>query len=228
MTQLGRPWRPDAQVLYRESTLNATVKTAQPWTDMSGNTWRNARFQPRQLSTARSTLIRSHAADGFAAGTTGGAGGQTVTATTYADLVRYASSSTAYTIKVDRAITVTPYGTEIKVASNKTIIGVGTAGQIVNGGFNLTDVSNVIIRNLTIRDTRMADDDPGDDGYDYDGIQVDASRNVWIDHNTILRMNDGLIDLRKDSTNITVSWNRLGENNKAFGIGWTTNVTART
>nr|WP_218008117.1 pectinesterase family protein [Herbidospora sakaeratensis] len=44
-TQLGRPWRPDAQVLYRESTLSATIRTAQPWTDMSGNTWQNARFR---------------------------------------------------------------------------------------------------------------------------------------------------------------------------------------
>ncbi|WP_305789666.1 pectinesterase family protein [Symbioplanes lichenis] len=43
-TQLGRPWRPDAQVLYRESSLSATIKTAEPWTDMSGNVWENARF----------------------------------------------------------------------------------------------------------------------------------------------------------------------------------------
>jgi pectinesterase len=43
-THLGRPWRPDAQVLYRESTLDAVVRTAQPWTDMSGNLWQNARF----------------------------------------------------------------------------------------------------------------------------------------------------------------------------------------
>jgi pectin methylesterase-like acyl-CoA thioesterase len=43
-TNLGRPWRPDAQVLYRESTLDAVVKTSQPWTDMSGNLWQNARF----------------------------------------------------------------------------------------------------------------------------------------------------------------------------------------
>lgn len=43
-TQLGRPWRPDGQVLYRESTLGATVKTSQPWTDMSGNPWQGARF----------------------------------------------------------------------------------------------------------------------------------------------------------------------------------------
>jgi pectin methylesterase-like acyl-CoA thioesterase len=43
-TQLGRPWGADAQVLFRETSLSATIKTAQPWTDMSGNTWQNARF----------------------------------------------------------------------------------------------------------------------------------------------------------------------------------------
>jgi pectinesterase len=43
-TQLGRPWRPDAQVLYRESALSATIATGQPWIDMSSNSWKNARF----------------------------------------------------------------------------------------------------------------------------------------------------------------------------------------
>ncbi|MET8153822.1 pectinesterase family protein [Actinoplanes sp. NPDC049668] len=43
-TQLGRPWGPNAQVLYRESSLSGTIATAQPWTDMSSNSWRNARF----------------------------------------------------------------------------------------------------------------------------------------------------------------------------------------
>jgi pectin methylesterase-like acyl-CoA thioesterase len=47
---LGRPWHPSgdpnavAQVLYRESTLGAHIKTGGPWTDMSGFSWRNARF----------------------------------------------------------------------------------------------------------------------------------------------------------------------------------------
>jgi pectinesterase len=47
---LGRPWHPSgdpnavAQVVYRESTLGAHIKTAGPWTDMSGFSWRNARF----------------------------------------------------------------------------------------------------------------------------------------------------------------------------------------
>ncbi|MFF5333285.1 RICIN domain-containing protein [Streptomyces sp. NPDC013181] len=173
----------------------------------------------------------SDKADGFAStggGTTGGAAGATVTVKTYADLVKYAGAAEPYTIKVAGAITVTPYGREIPVKSDKTLIGVGTSGQIVNGGFFLgAGTHNVIIRNLTIRDTRMAEDDPDDKDYDYDGIQMDTADHIWIDHNRIQRMNDGLIDSRKDTSYLTVSWNELGEVNKAFGIGWTENVTAR-
>jgi pectate lyase len=166
--------------------------------------------------------------DGFAQGVTGGAGGQTVTVTNQAQLNQYVTSSSPYVIRVAGAITISPKGTELRVASNKTIIGVGTSGHIVGGGFFLAaGVSNVIIRNLTIRDTLMPDDDPGDDSYDYDAIQMDTASRIWIDHNRLSRMNDGLIDSRKDTTNLTVSWNHLVDNNKTFGIGWTDNVTAR-
>ena len=44
VTYLGRPWGAAAQVTYRESVLSATIKVAQPWTDMSSNSWQNARF----------------------------------------------------------------------------------------------------------------------------------------------------------------------------------------
>ncbi|MFB4422330.1 RICIN domain-containing protein [Streptomyces sp. QL37] len=173
----------------------------------------------------------SDKADGFAStggGTTGGAAGTTVTVKNYADLVKYATATEPYVIKVAAAITVTPYGHEIPVKSDKTLIGVGTSGEIVGGGFFLgTGVHNVIIRNLTIRDTRMTEDDPDDKDYDYDGIQMDTADHIWIDHNRIERMNDGLIDSRKDTSYLTVSWNVMGEQNKAFGIGWTDNVTAR-
>jgi pectin methylesterase-like acyl-CoA thioesterase len=47
-TQLGRPWGASAQVLYRESSLSATIATAQPWIDMSSNSWKNARFYEYQ------------------------------------------------------------------------------------------------------------------------------------------------------------------------------------
>ncbi|MFD7819152.1 pectinesterase family protein [Streptomyces sp. NPDC059785] len=55
-TQLGRPWRANAQVLYRESTLSATIATAQPWTDMSTNSWKNARFLEYRNTGAGATV----------------------------------------------------------------------------------------------------------------------------------------------------------------------------
>ncbi|XVU20984.1 RICIN domain-containing protein [Actinoplanes sp. CA-054009] len=170
----------------------------------------------------------SNTADGFAQGTTGGAGGTTVTVSTYADLLKYATATAPYVIRVNGTITYPTYGSELRVTSNKTIVGVGTTGRIKAGGFFLgTGVRNVIIRNLTIGDTAVASDDPDDKDFDYDGIQMDTASNVWIDHNTFTNINDGYIDSRIDTTNVTVSWNKMGNHNKTFGIGWTTNVTAR-
>ncbi|GAA4925347.1 RICIN domain-containing protein [Actinoplanes utahensis] len=169
--------------------------------------------------------------DGFAStggGTTGGAAGATVTVTNLADLTKYVTATEPYVIKVGGPITITPKGTELKVKSNKTIVGAGTKGEIVGGGFFLgAGVRNVIIRNLTIRDTQMTEDDPDDKTYDYDAIQMDTADHIWIDHNKITRMNDGMIDSRKDTSYLTVSWNVLDTGNKAFGIGWTENVTSR-
>jgi pectate lyase len=191
------------------------------FTDLNG--WN----QQWQMVRMGSSAPYSNVPDGFAQGTTGGAGGQTVTVTNQSQLNQYVTASAPYIIRVSGTITLSPKGTELRVASNKTIVGAGTNATIVGGGFFLNGVRNVIIRNLTIRDTLMPDDDPGDDAYDYDAIQIDSSSNIWIDHNRLTRMNDGLLDSRHDTTNITVSWNQFWENNKTFGIGWTSNVTAR-
>ncbi|MGW7252970.1 pectinesterase family protein [Streptomyces sp. NPDC054834] len=171
-------------------------------------------------------------ADGFASvnalgqnGTYGGRDGKTVTVRTLADLEKYATATEPYVIVVAATIDMDPVGKEIKVQSNKTIVGSGTSGQIVGGGFFLGQgVHNVIIRNLTIRDTYQGT--WNDKEHDYDGIQMDGAHHVWIDHNDIRHMADGLIDSRKDTTYLTVSWNKLSQDNKAFGIGWTDNVTA--
>jgi len=158
-------------------------------------------------------------------GTTGGGSGPTVTVTSLSALTSAASSSTQQTVRINGNFTCSA---DVKVASNKTIIGVGTTGRIKAGGFFLgTGVRNVIIRNLTIGDTAVASDDPDDKDFDYDGIQMDTADHVWIDHNTFTNINDGYIDSRIDTTNVTVSWNVMGNHNKTFGIGWTSNVTAR-
>ncbi|MGW0934161.1 pectinesterase family protein [Streptomyces sp. NPDC002666] len=196
----------------------------------------NGATQPRNApypaSSAASPVRADEAADGFASvdalgqnGTYGGRGGETVTVRTLADLERYATAAEPYVIVVAAAITMDPKGKEIKVASDKTIIGSGTSGHIVGGGFFLGQgVHNVIIRNLTIRDSYAGT--WNDKEHDWDAIQMDGAHHVWIDHNDLRNMADGLIDSRKDTTYLTVSWNRLQHDNKAFGIGWTENTTA--
>ncbi|WP_105974074.1 pectinesterase family protein [Streptomyces geranii] len=171
-------------------------------------------------------------ANGFASvnalgqnGTYGGRDGKTVTVTTLADLEKYATATEPYIIVVAATINMNPVGKEIKVQSDKTLIGAGTSGQIVGGGFFLGQgVHNVIIRNLTIRDAYQGV--WNDKEHDFDAIQMDGAHHVWIDHNDLRHMADGLIDSRKDTTYLTVSWNKLSQENKAFGIGWTDNTTA--
>ncbi|MFE2216769.1 pectinesterase family protein [Streptomyces canus] len=186
--------------------------------------------QPRASATTAAPAWATATADGFASvnalgqnGTYGGRDGQIVTVKTLADLEKYATASEPYVIVVAATITMDPVGKEIKVQSNKTIVGSGTSGQIVGGGFFLgSGVHNVIIRNLTIRDAYQGV--WNDKEHDFDAIQMDGAHHVWIDHNDLRHMADGLIDVRKDSTYVTVSWNKLSQDNKAFGIGWTENV----
>jgi pectate lyase len=199
-----------ARMQFSFTYVSGSTTTAPPTT--GGRTW-------------------SDTADGFAStggGTTGGAAGATVTVSTYADLLKYATATEPYTIRLATKIVVPTFGYEIRVTSNKTLIGVGRSGEIAHGGiFLAAGVHNVVIRNLTIGDTEVASDDPDDKDFDYDGIQMDTADHVWIDHNLITKTNDGLIDSRKDTSYLTVSWNVLSDHNKAFGIGWTDNVTAR-
>ncbi|MFF9487176.1 pectinesterase family protein [Streptomyces sp. NPDC014676] len=187
----------------------------------------------QQASAATATAAPAWAtatADGFASvdalgqrGTYGGRDGRTVTVRTQADLEKYATAAEPYVIVVAGTITTNPVGKEIKVASDKTIVGSGTSGHIVGGGFFLGQgVHNVIIRNLTIRDAYQGV--WNDKEHDFDAVQMDGAHHVWIDHNDLRNMADGLIDVRKDSTYVTVSWNRMSHNNKTFGIGWTENV----
>ncbi len=162
------------------------------------------------------------------AGTTGGAAGRTVTASTLEQHTSYAAAAEPLVVRVRGSIKVEPFGSMISVGSDKTIIGAGAGAELVGGGLYLKGVRNVIVRNLTIRDSYVAGDwDGKNPTNDNDGIRVDASSHVWIDHNRIERVGDGLVDLRKDSDLITVSWNVFGDANKALGIGWTPNVVTR-
>ncbi|GGX80265.1 pectate lyase family protein [Streptomyces fructofermentans] len=141
---------------------------------------------------------------GFGAGTTGGAGGSTVTVTNAAAFKTAVQSSSAQIVRVNGTIALTSM---TKVASNKTIVGVGTAGRITGSGLNVASVNNVIIQNLTFS------------GSNDDAINVQYSTKVWIDHNDISGANDGAVDIKRASTNITVSWNRTHDQDKNMLLG---------
>ncbi len=161
---------------------------------------------------------------GFASlngGTTGGAGGPTVTVTTKEELMDYAISSYTsdpYIIKVSGTINC-DYGDTIWISSNKTIVGVGSNATISKGEFRMESKSNVIIRNLTFRDSFVEGDWDGKT-QDYDGIQTDYCNNIWIDHCHFTHIGDGCLDIRNITTYVTVSWCVFSNHNKAFGLGW--------
>lgn len=168
-----------------------------------------------------------HGFASLAGGTTGGRGGEVVTVTDQAGLEKYAGAEEPYIIRVAGSIAVEPFGADIDVASDKTIVGAGDTGEIVHGELHLNPgTSNVIIRNLTIRDSYVEGDWDGKTT-DFDAIQMDSADHVWIDHNRLTHMGDGLLDIRKDSQYVTVSYNHFDSHNKALGIGWTENVTTQ-
>ncbi|KAH6687158.1 pectin lyase fold/virulence factor [Plectosphaerella plurivora] len=179
---------------------------------------------PPPASPPPSSSCATVAADGFASqngGTTGGNGGTVVTVTNQADLERYAGAAGRYVIRVQGRITISPLGYEVRIANDKTIIGVGSTGEIRAGGFRIQGTRNIIIRNLRIGNSPTTGDN------DFDGIQADGASNVWIDHCLFENAGDGLVDLRADTTFWTVSNNIFRNHDKTFGIGWTTNVVAR-
>ncbi|WP_458112775.1 pectinesterase family protein [Arthrobacter sp. R1-13] len=180
----------------------------------------------------RAQALWKQAPDGFAAlpgnglsGTTGGQAGRVVNAGTFEELKSYAAAAEPLVILIPGSIKLESYF-KIPVASNKSFIGVGDSPELVNGGFKLINVSNVIFRNFTIRDSYIPGDWDGKTG-DHDGIQLDTSHHVWVDHMAFERLGDGMIDTRKDSDFLTYSWNVFADHNKALGVGWTNNAVTR-
>lgn len=78
------------------------------------------------------------------------------------------------------------------ISSNKTIIGVGTAGEITNSTLSVKD-ENIIIRNLTIHHQPKG----------ADLITMSGASRVWIDHCEIYASvgdlnGDGKVDTKGD------------------------------
>jgi pectate lyase len=141
---------------------------------------------------------------GFGEGTTGGAGGDTVTVSDADAFSEAVGSDGPLTVKVDGTVDLSEM---TKVASDKTVVGVGTSGRITGSGLNVSEVDNVIIQNLTFT------------GSDDDAINVQYSTHVWIDHNDVSDTYDGGIDITRASDYVTVSWNHAHDQDKNMLLG---------
>ncbi|MDE6706386.1 MAG: Ig-like domain-containing protein [Treponemataceae bacterium] len=140
------------------------------------------------------------------------------------------------------------YGNIIKlsVPSNTTLIGAGPGCGIKGGSIQITSAKNVQIRNLTIKDAfdPFPHHEAGDQyNAQWDGVVVEGSENVWIDHCTFedtlavghvytagtddekWQMYDGLCDIKNrtspasKTTNVTVSNCIFRNHDKTMLIG---------
>lgn len=174
--------------------------------------------KPEAIPGADSELTLTSGIIGFAnvnGQTTGGKGGQTVTVSNLSDLTKAAASTAPMIIKVQGIIKGTG---SVYVKSNKSII--GTRGAALDGvGLKIFEVSNIIVQNLTIKNVVAGSDDN-------DGINIKYSHHVWIDHCEFFANRDkgweyydGLVDITKKSSYITVSWSKFHDSFKAMLMG---------
>lgn len=136
--------------------------------------------------------------------TTGGLGGDEVTASSREELAAYAASPEPLLIRIEQSLDV---GT-LDVVSNKTLLG-ASANVTLRGGVRIRPlksddppVSNVIVRNLRIDAASSSPDDGGD------GIHIERAHHVWIDHCEVFDAADGNTDVTHGSSWVTVSWTR--------------------
>jgi pectate lyase/lysophospholipase L1-like esterase len=202
--------------------------------------------------TSRQAARERAPADGWAGeqgGTHGGAAASPAnvhTVTTPAELrAAVAASADARIIQVRGTLDMAD-GAKVGVVrlpSNTTLIGLGEDAGFVNTSLVAGNVSQVIIRNLSI--SNPCDPEPKWDPQDgphgnwnslYDGITVTGSHHVWIDHNSftdaprtdgqspkengmLKQCHDGALDITSGSDFVTVSYNHFALHEKNTLVG---------
>ncbi|GAA4047152.1 pectinesterase family protein [Nonomuraea soli] len=135
----------------------------------------------------------------------------------------------------------------VRLGSNTTLIGLGDDAALKSFGIRIQNVDNVIVRNLSISDTSDCfpawDPTDGAEGAwnaSFDNFEVSGATHVWLDHNTLddgdnpdsnqpvhfgrpYQVHDGLLDVVRGSTYVTLSWNHLSNHDKTTLIGNTDN-----
>jgi pectate lyase len=149
-----------------------------------------------------------------------------------------ADNGGAFTNKSDQALR-----GEIDLPSNTTLIGMDSDAKIVNANIKITNVDNVIVRNLTIVNpcdiSPTWDPNDGSTGNwnsEYDGITVSGGTHIWIDHNKftdapktddqfpvvngkLKQCHDGALDIKNGADFVTVPYNTFEQHAKNNLVG---------
>jgi pectate lyase len=144
---------------------------------------------------------------------TGGALGDTVSATTVAELQTYLGDSLPRVVKFSGWLT----GTEqIGIKSDKTLLGIGDSAHFEGIGLSINQARNVIIRNISVAHVCTTGAASGD------AVEINgASQNIVIDHCELSSDRDhdkdyydGLLDIKNQSSFISVSWSAFHDHYK--------------
>lgn len=111
---------------------------------------------------------------------------------------------------------------DVNEMCNLSIFGAGTDAVIEGFGLNIKNSYNIIVRNIEFRDCPV-------DAINIEGTQT---HHIWIDHCTFsdspdvdfgASRQDGLLDIRKGASYITISWNHFYNHRKTCLLGHSDN-----
>lgn len=144
----------------------------------------------------------------------GGIAGETVQATSLSELQTYLEADDPYVVELGTLIQ-GENSEEIRIVSNKTLIGTDTAAHIKGIPVKIDGARNVIIKNITFSEVIR-----------YDELEINGgAMNIWVDHCDFytdreheVDYYDGLMDIKNQSRFITVSWSKFHDHQKSILI----------
>ncbi|EON95669.1 putative pectate lyase b protein [Phaeoacremonium minimum UCRPA7] len=177
---------------------------------------------PEKARLAKRASVSDKATLGYATqngGTTGGSGGTVTTVSTLAQFTEAVNEKDA-TARIVMVKGIISGALSVRIGSNKSVIG------LPGGGFSGVALyarrqSNIIVRNIVSSNVEA----------EYgDGLKIDASTNVWVDHcefKSVLVADkdyyDGLVDASHAADFITISYTYFHDHWKTSLIGHSDN-----
>lgn len=137
--------------------------------------------------------------------TTGGGKVAPITVTTFEELSAALDTDAPQVVFVQGTIDL--QGGMVPMRSDKTLLGLPGA-RLDNGGIEMNKRQNIIVRNLIFSN-----------GTD-DTFKINQNtHHIWVDHCDFTKAEDGLFDITRQSSFITISWNKFYEHSKTMLIG---------